>query len=214
MKEIKNIRDLINDEDLVQYIAEDITDIPEDTEVSYEVWTLGYDSNGAPTDSEMLISEFSDPDAAVECAKQLTLADIIHQAAEEDNCTDPASKVEYISIEVETVIEDEDDGTMNIGTIYKRDLWIDGEYGSEDCLEACLDEVEDPDPIVDIIEHDYELLGDGNLKISCKLLTDFNKNDYVKFRFIDEDEPTILAFKIISKVLYEDGNYYHCEFVY
>ena len=42
---------------------------------------------------------------------------------------------EYFSIEVETVVgdpDDEDGGTMNIGTVYQRDLWIDGEYGSEE----------------------------------------------------------------------------------
>lgn len=215
MKEVKNIRDLINEEDLVQYIVEDITDIPEDTEVSYEVWTLGYDANGVPTDSEMLISEFTDPDAAVECAKQLTLADIVHQAAEEcEVINEHFEDVSYISIEVETVIEDEDDGTMNIGTIYKRDLWVDGEYGFEDCLETCLDEIGNPFNIVDIVEHDYELLGDGTLKVSRSFLRDFNKNDYVTFRFIDENEPSILTFKIISTVVYEDGDYFHCEFMY
>jgi hypothetical protein len=208
MKEIKNIRDLINDEDLVQYIAEDITDIPEDAEVSYEVWTLGYDSNGVPTDSEMLISEFSDPDAAVECAKQLTLADIIHQAAEEDNGTDLTSEVEYISIEVETVIEDEEDGTMNIGTIYKRDLQIHGEYGDETGIPE--DEYSE---VVPVTSKDYKLLEDGSLEIDCDILKNFNKNDMVQIWFTDENKEykSILTYKIISKTT---ANKFICEFIY
>ena len=43
------------------------------------------------------------------------------------------SETTYFSIEVETVVEDpEEDGTMNLGTVYSRVLWLDGEYGSEE----------------------------------------------------------------------------------
>jgi hypothetical protein len=41
---------------------------------------------------------------------------------------EPDPDTVYFSIEVETVIgdpDDEDGGTINIGTIYKRDLWLE-----------------------------------------------------------------------------------------
>lgn len=202
-----DIKNLMNNEELVRHITEDLDDIPEDTTVTYEVWAIGYDNDNEVTDTEMFIKDFEDPDAAIEHAKQLALADIVHQAAEEHTDTEPATDLAYIAIEVETVIEDEEGETMNIGTIYKRDLWIDGEYGSEE-------DFEDVDPIVKLSTSDFTLLEDGTLKVSCKLLKDFNKNDYIKVRFIDEEEIESFLYKIISKVIYEDGDYYHCEFYY
>jgi hypothetical protein len=118
---------------------------------------------------------------------------------------EPDSNITHFSIEVETVVadpEDEDGGTMNIGTIYSRDLWIDGEYGS----------VEDTEPTIFIYNKDYELLEDGTLKVRCELLKDYNKNDRVKLCFAEEDSCS-LTYKIISKVIYEDGDYYHLDFI-
>lgn len=200
------VKDLMNNEELVKHITEDIEEIPEDSAVTYEVWAIGYDNDNEITDTEMFIKDFEDPDEAVEHAKQLTLADIVHQAAEEHTGVEPTADLAYISIEVETVIEDEEDETMNIGTIYKRDLWIDGEYGSEEDFESV-------DPIVNLYAGDYAVSDDGMLKVSCKLLKDFNKNDYVQIVFIGESKYP-MTYKIMSKVVYEDGDYYHCEFIY
>lgn len=193
-----NVKDLLENEELMNSIVEDIEDIPEDSEVSYEVWGICYDEDDDCIDS-YFIKEFVDPDEAVEYAKNLTTEAF---NAEYER---PDSNTVRLALEVETVVEDpedEDGGTMNIGTIYSRDLWIDGEYGS----------VEDTEPTIFIYNKDYELLEDGTLKVRRELLKDFNKNDRVKLCFAEEDSCS-LTYKIISKVEYSDGDYYHLDFI-
>lgn len=208
-REINTIKDLMNDEELMSHVTEDLEDFDIDSAVTYEVWAIGYDEGSAITDTDMLIGEFADPDKAIEKAKVLTLADIIHQAAEEDNGATPAENVAYISIEVETVVDDEDgEVTMNVGTIYKRELWIDGEYGNEEDVPE--DEYSE---VVPVTSKDYKLLEDGSLEIDCDILKNFNKNDMVQIWFTDENEEykTILTYKIISKTT---ANKFVCEFIY
>jgi hypothetical protein len=123
VKEIKNVKNLMNDEELMSYITEDLEDFEEDTPVTYEVRAIGYDENNVITDTDMWLTEFEDPDEAVEYAKQVTLADVIHQAAKNDSTAKAIVNIKYISIEVETVIADYD-GTMNVGTIYKKQIII------------------------------------------------------------------------------------------
>jgi hypothetical protein len=211
-----NIKDLQNNEDLMNNLVDDIDEIPEDSEVSYEVWAIGYDADKNITDAEMLISEFNNPDEAVEKAKTISLADIIHQAAEEHDGSEPTDEVAYISIEVETTVANEaDDEIFNIGTIYQRELWIDGEYGSEENIEDLgLEEDEDypEDQIVYLEDGTYEVLEDNTLKVNCSALKGFNKNDIVMFYFPKEEFP--MEYKIMSKVMYEDSDYYHCELTY
>lgn len=210
---MSTIKDLYNNEELLTNIVEDIDDIPEDAEVLYAVWALGYNKDEDITDTEILVGEFTNPDEAVACAENLTI-----KAIDELGCEKPDNDTAYFSVEVETVVgdpDDEDGGTMNVGTIYKRDLWIDGEYGSEDCLEEMLDELVEVDPIIAITAEDYELLEDGALKVRCDLLKGFNKNDYLRLQFVGEPESVpVLTYKIMSKVIYEDGDYYHLEFEY
>lgn len=210
---MSTIKDLYNNEELLNNIVEDIDDIPEDAEVLYAVWALGYNKDDDITDTEVLVGEFTNPDEAVACAENLTI-----KAIDELGYEKPDPDTAYFSVEVETVVgdpDDEDGGTMNIGTIYKRDLWIDGEYGSEDCLEEMLDELVEVDPIIAITAEDYELLEDGALKVRCDLLKGFNKNDYLRLQFVGEPESVpVLTYKIMSKVIYEDGDYYHLEFEY
>jgi hypothetical protein len=177
-----------NTNDMVNAIIEELEDISEDTAVTYEVWALGYDGNDAVTDTEMFIKEFSDPDKAVEYAKQLTLADIVHIASENDNGKETGN-VAYISVEVETVIDDEDEGTMNVGTIYRKEVWL-----AED---------------IQLTENDYELLEDGTVKVSCDLMKAFNEGDTVKILFVGNCAESLLTYKIISKA---DNNYF-CEFI-
>lgn len=197
------VKDLFENKKLMDAIVEDIVNIPNDAEVGYEVWALGYTKEDEITKDEVLVGEFTDPDTAVGYAKNVSL-----ELINEFGYDEPDTTTAYYSIEVETVIadpDDEDGGTINIGTIYKRDLWIDGEYGSEE--EAGVDE----DPVVSLTGRDFELLDDGTLKVSCKLLKDFNKNDYVTFEFPEEAPVAYLTYQITSKVSYEDGDYYHCE---
>lgn len=206
MKEVLTLKEVMENKDLAKFIAEDLDEIPEDAEVTYELWAIGYNADGAITDTEMFIAEFKDPDAAIEFAKKVTMADIVHQAAEEHDGSTPADNVTYISLEVETVVDEDEDGTMNIGTIYKRELWIDGEYGDEE--DAPEDEYSE---VVPVTAKDYRLLEDGSLEIDCDILKNFNKNDMVQIWFTDEDHKSILTYKIISKTT---GNKYICEFIY
>jgi hypothetical protein len=154
----------------------------------------------------MLIGEFADPDQAIARAKTVTLADIVHQAAEEHDGSEPANEVAYISIEVETVVDDEEEGTMNVGTIYKRDVQINEELEDEE--DAPEDEYSE---VVPVTSKDYKLLEDGSLEIDCDILKNFNKNDMVQIWFTDEDHKSILTYKIISKTT---GNKFICEFIY
>ncbi len=202
-KETNTVKDLMDNEDIMKHITEDLDDFANDAVVTYEVWAIGYDEHGAITDTDMYITESEDPDAAIEKAKSLTLADIIHQASEEDDGTEPMTDVTYISIEVETVVDDEEEGTMNIGTIYKRELRIDG---SKEVVPE--DEYSE---VVPVTTNDYRLLDDGSLEISCDILKDFNKNDTVQIWFTDEDNKAILTYKIVSKTT---GNNFICEFIY
>lgn len=206
MKEVLTLKEVMENKDLAKFIAEDLDEIPEDAEVTYELWAIGYNADGAMTDTEMFIAEFKDPDAAIEFAKKVTMADIVHQAAEEHDGSTPAENVTYISLEVETVVDEDEDGTMNIGTIYKRELWIDGEYGDEE--DAPEDEYSE---VVPVTAKDYRLLEDGSLEIDCDILKNFNKNDMVQIWFTDEDNKSILTYKIISKTT---GNKFICEFIY
>lgn len=206
MKEVLTLKEVMENKDLAKFIAEDLDEIPKDAEVTYELWAIGYNADGAITDTEMFIAEFKDPDVAIEFAKKVTMADIVHQAAEEHDGSTPAENVTYISLEVETVVDEDEDGTMNIGTIYKRELWIDGEYGDEE--DAPEDEYSE---VVPVTAKDYRLLEDGSLEIDCDILKNFNKNDMVQIWFTDEDHKSILTYKIISKTT---GNKFICEFIY
>jgi hypothetical protein len=201
---MSTVKDLFENEELMENIVEDIDEVPEDADVTYEVWALGYTADDDCTDDEVLIGEFTDPDAAVECAKNATL-EMINELGYGE--ADPNTA--YFSIEVETTVEDlddEDGGTMNIGTIYSRDLWLDGEYGNEESVG-----LGEYDNVVCITDKDFELLEDGTLKVPCNLLKDFNKNDEVIFEFLGESDASVLVYKIMSKVIYADGDYYHCE---
>jgi hypothetical protein len=195
------IKELQNNEELIKNIVEDIDEIPEDSEVSYEVWVIGYDADDAVTDVEVLVDEFENINAAVARAQELTLTEI------KELCKDCSEfdEVAYISIEVETVAEDEDGEFFNIGTTYNRELWI----GVPDPEE---DEDYPEDQIVYLEAGEYEVLEDNTLKVNCFALKGFNKNDIVMFYFPKEEFP--MEYKIMSRVMYEDGDYYHCELTY
>jgi hypothetical protein len=86
----------------------------------YEVWVIGYTGDHMVTDTEVLLNTFEDADKAVEYAKQLTLADIIRHPDVENA---PIHEVDYLLIEVETVVEEED-CCANVGTIYRKTIEI------------------------------------------------------------------------------------------
>lgn len=190
-----NVKELFENEELMNSIVEDIDDIPEDSDVVYSVWGICYDREDDCIDS-YFIKEFADPDEAVEYAKNITTEDFNTEYEKPDPNT------VRLSLEVETVVAVPDEEcTMNVGTIYTRDLWVDGEYGSE----------ENVNPFISLTEGDYEILEDNTVKVPCKLLKDFNKNDLVRFYFTGS---TGIDCQIVSKVVYEDGDYYHCEMMF
>ena len=116
-----NVKELLENDELMESIVEDIDDIPEDSEVTYEVWALGYNEDEDCTDDEVLVGEFTDPDEAIAYAEKVNLEKIKELGYGE---ADPNTA--YFSIEVETVVDDpEDEGTMNLGSVYTRELWLD-----------------------------------------------------------------------------------------
>lgn len=183
-----------NMNDIVNKLVEDM-ETPEDIPVLYEVWAIGFDEEDELTGASMIIRTFNDPDQAVEYAKSVTLAEVVNLAAEEDY-GDLAYENHYISIEVETVVPagDEDDMSMNVGTVYKRRIQI----------------YEDTPEFVELTRKDYEILEDGNLQIPCPILKDYNKNDEFTVLFVDEEQAWPITYKIISKTT---AGYYICEFV-
>lgn len=198
-------KEMYDNPELLECLIEDIEEIPEDTEVTYAVFALGYTEDDDCTDDEVLVGEFENPDEALACAEKVTL-EMINELGFENPDPDTA----YFSIEVETVVpdlDDEDGGTMNLGSLYTRELWIDGDYGDEEDI----DFEENSDPVVELHTADFEITEDGLLKVSCNKLKDFNKNDLVRVLFIDEAETSPFLYKIISKVIYTDGDYYHCD---
>lgn len=112
-------KDLINNEELNHLITEDWEDFEENAPVIYEVWAIGYDHDDAVTDVEFILKEFDDPEEAVTFAKSRTWSDIILSAPKE--LFDKYLKtLKYIALEVETTVVDEDDCSMNIGSIYEK----------------------------------------------------------------------------------------------
>lgn len=196
MKEINTVRDLMNDEELSSYVTEDLEDFDDTAVVTYAIWAIGYDADSCITDTEMYLGEFVDPDLAVEKAKALTLADIIHLAAEEDD-SEPNEDVAYVTIEVETVVDDEEEGSMNVGTIFKKDIWLYEEPDDEE--------------LIHVKDNEYVLDEDGNLIISCDQFNHLNKNDRIKVMYDDEDNTPVLTYTIKSKTT---DNKFICEFEY
>lgn len=195
------LKDLQNNEELLNSIVEDLEDFDENTEVVYEVWAFGYNENDEITDAELCLFNSTDPEEAVNYAKTVELADIIHQAG---NGPCSSNKVFRIAVEVETVVPIDDD-LVNVGTVYSKTVWEAPTY----------DEPEDEDEDeVFYFTDGYEILEDNTLKVKCELLKDRNKNDVVLISLPREDNDFVLSYKIMSRVMYEDGDYYHCELNY
>ena len=194
----------MNTEITKDFDVEEFDDFDLNEEVTYLVCALGYNEDDDCTDCEVYLEEFEDPAEAIAFAKAVDLEKLLQYAVEQKA---DISETAYFSLEVETVVpfDAPDEGTENIDTIYSRDLWIDGEYDSEDDIPDC------DDPIVAMASDDYSITEDGLLKVSCELLEDFNKNDIIYVDFVGEPDATIMKYQIVSKVIYADGDYYHCE---
>lgn len=200
------INDILLDEELAELVEDYENDVDfMSQEVNYEVWAFGYDENDEITDAELCMFTSTDPEEAIKYAKSVELADIIHEAG---NGPCASSKVFRIAIEVETVIEIDGDLT-NVGTIYSKTVW------EQETFEEPEDEDDEEVDVVYIVNRsDYEILEDNTLKVSCDLLKGYNKNDIVFICLPHEDNDFVLTYKIMSKVMYADGDYYHCELEY
>ena len=104
---------------LISDLEADI-DLSEETVVVYEVWAIGYDADDKLTGLELMIRAFGNPDKAVKFAEELQKQDIFVEADCEGKLSALKASVAYVTIEVETVVNDpETCGTMNVGTIYR-----------------------------------------------------------------------------------------------
>ena len=183
-----------NMNDIVNKLVEDI-DIPEDIPVAYEVWAIGYDEDRTVDASEMYITAFTDPDEAVAYAKGLTAADILTFAEETCVSSEAYADVEGIIVEVETTVLDENNDSINIGTVYRSKLELFEEVPDFVCLS----------------NNEFEVIEEtGNIQIPCNILKEYNKNDIITVLFTDEEKPWPIEYKIISKTT---SGYYICEFV-
>jgi hypothetical protein len=178
--------------DIIDKLVEEI-DLPDDVPVMYEVWAIGYDEEECPTDAELLIGTFEDPDAAVSFARDTAVSDILGLAEDEDYTGFNVS-THTIHVEVETVISDEENCTLNIGTVYKKTLELFTEVPDFVCLS----------------NDEYEVIEEtGYIQIPRHLVKEFNKNDVITILFEDEEEPWPIEYKVISKT----DDCYICEFV-
>lgn len=193
------LEEMLDNEALMNDVDE-LDDFEVNEEIVYLVCALGYDAKDDCAGCEVYLKEFGDPDEAIAYAKTVDLETVLQVAAGQEQ---DISEAAYFSLEVETVVECEDpeDGTENIDTVYQRELWVDGAYGSE----------ENVNHFIPLADGEYEILEDNTVKVPCKLLKDFNKNDLVRIYF--PDTPGIDC-QIVSKVVCEDGDYYHCEMMF
>ena len=194
-----NTKDLITNQEIVNNIADSLEDFPQGSSAKYELWVIGYNLDDKPV-SELFIYTFDTPEEALNKAETIDFKFIEEQT--EMSITDYylSNNLERISVEVETTVEDIDE--LSAGTIYKRELLL-----NEEC-EIGLD----GDPIIALSSSDFEILDNNVFKIRKELLKDYNKNDYIHVYISDDPDSDILELKITSKVIYEDGDYYHCDF--
>lgn len=178
---------------IVDQLVEDI-EIAEDVPVMYEVWAIGYDEEDQTTEAELLISAFENPDEAVNFASGITTVEVL-AFADNENYFGFDDGVHTIRLEVETVVASAEDGTMNIGTIYKKILNLFEEVPDYICLSR----------------NDYKVIEEtGLIQIPCSLLKGYNKNDIISVVFTDEAKQWPIDYKIIFKTT---SDYYICDFV-
>jgi hypothetical protein len=178
MKELLAFEELA---DLAELSNEDVDS------TSYEVWAIGYDEEDNFTGAELLLGTFHNPDSAVEFANSVSFADVLHLAAEtqEEHALD-ACPAEYLSIEIETVISDEDGHGVNVGTIYKKSITISSS----------------PDLVLS--EDSFKVTDDG-IKISKQVFDDFKLGESLDIAFTATE---VISYKMVA----EDTAWIYCEF--
>ena len=79
----------------------------ENKEIFYEIWVLGYDKDGEPTDFDKDLSEFKDPNEAIEQARKFKDVTYILSADELYDLREEGT--DYLELRVEACFEDEDE---------------------------------------------------------------------------------------------------------
>ena len=203
-----NTKDLITNPEFVNNLAESLEDIPQDSSAKYTLWIIGLDEADEPTD-ELFIYEFDTLEEAIAKADTVDIKFISEQIDSSILYYCDYTGISYFSVEVETVVPDPDgdsgDSMISAGTVYHRDLFLEGDPEEEIGLNG--------EPIIALSSGDYEILDNNDFKIRKEVLKDYNKNDSVYVYCEDDSNSDILELKIISKVVYKDGDYYHCEMV-
>jgi hypothetical protein len=113
------VKDLLTKEEL-KHVRRALRILPEEALVSYEVWAVGYTNNSKQVSLLRKFDEFQD---AVVYADAVYLLDAITAISSNNRFN---YNTDYVFVEVETVIEDTDGDTVNIGTSYKNDLFTVG----------------------------------------------------------------------------------------
>lgn len=111
------VRDLLTKEEL-RHIKRVLQILPEEAPISYEVWAIGYANNSK---KEILLRSFEESREAIKYTDTVTLLDAVNAIAGDNSFN---YGTDYVFVEVETVIADNKGGTINIGTVYKNDLFI------------------------------------------------------------------------------------------
>lgn len=91
----------------------------EEGNVIYQVWLMGYDFNDMITDFSLCIYQGNDLQDALDYANRV----INHEITYESECFDNDFENAYITLEVETVVADEDGNEENVETVYERMLY-------------------------------------------------------------------------------------------
>jgi hypothetical protein len=111
------VKDLLTREEQ-RYIKRTLEILPEDAPICYEVWAIGY-YNRKVTDNTFLLRVFTDPEDAIEYAKSEASQELRRILLEAD-----LTNFNAVALEVETVIDDNEEGTINICTLYKKMFMI------------------------------------------------------------------------------------------
>jgi hypothetical protein len=115
---IMTIKDLLNDQSLLNSIVEDLDDFPVESKITYEVWALGYTKEDIPLDYCYSLGEFEDIESAVAFVNEVNLTFIRSKGP-----ADLPKEIAQFSLEVETTVEDPfgiPGDTVNIGTVYQK----------------------------------------------------------------------------------------------
>jgi hypothetical protein len=111
------VKDLLTKEEL-RHIKRVLEILPEDAPISYEVWVIGRNNN---TNIEAMLRTFDESFEAIEYAKAITLLEALNAITADKYFN---YSTDYIFVEVETVIDNNRGGTINIGTAYKNALFL------------------------------------------------------------------------------------------